>query len=131
MGQHLLIIEAENSLRANLVQHLRQEGFRVSVTERTEEALALLGRGKIGVVLLGLEELKRKGISMMRVIRQHFPGIEIITINSGDQLDLSIESMRLGAYDDFLIPFDLDALMGCIRGIATLSTEETKPGSRR
>ena len=131
MGHHLLIIEAENSLRMNLVQRLQQRGFRVSVCERTEDALALLGRGDIAVVLLGLEELKRKGISMMRVIRQHFPRVEIITINSGDQLDLSIESMRLGAYDDFLIPFDLDALMACIRDITAPYEEKTKPESRQ
>ena len=77
------------------------------------------------------EELKRNGISLMRMIRQLFPQINIITMNSGDQLDLSIESMRLGAYDDFLIPFDLDALMDCIRGVAAALITKTKPGSNR
>ena len=45
MDQHILIIEAANSLRANLVQHLQQEGFQVSVTDRTEEAMTILGKG--------------------------------------------------------------------------------------
>ena len=121
MDQQILIIEAENSLRANLVLHLRQEGYQVSVTDSTDEAMALIGGGDIGLIILGLEDLRRNGISMMRMIRQSFPDIKVITINSGEHLDLSIESMRLGAYDDFLIPFDLDALLDRIRSVAVLT----------
>lgn len=102
-------------MQAKLAQHLRHEGFGVSTTDQAETAEALLAGGAIQLVLLGLEELKRDGIAMLRAIRERFPRIHVITINAGDQLDLSIEAMRLGAYDDFLIPFDLDGLMECIR----------------
>lgn len=115
MAQQILIIAKENSLQAKLAQHLRQEGFGVSTTDQAEAVGALLAGGAIHLVLLGLEELKRDGIAMLRMIRERFPRIHVITINSGDQLDLSIEAMRLGAYDDFLIPFDLDGLTECIR----------------
>jgi DNA-binding NtrC family response regulator len=115
MAQQILIIAKENSLQAKLAQHLRHEGFGVSTTDQAETAEALLAGGAIQLVLLGLEELKRDGIAMLRAIRERFPRIHVITINAGDQLDLSIEAMRLGAYDDFLIPFDLDGLTECIR----------------
>lgn len=117
MAPHIQIIATDNSLRASLAQHLRQEGFHVSEAEDTEALMSVLGKGDIDLILLGLDGLKRSGISMMRIIRERFPQIKIITINSGDQLDLSIESMRLGAYDDFLIPFDLDGLMTRIRSV--------------
>lgn len=115
MPSQILIIEKENSLRNSLAQHLRDEGFQVSEAEHAEKALALLDTRRIQLVLLGLEELKRDGIAMMREIRNRFPGIKIITMNSGDQLEWSIEAMRLGAYDDFLIPFDLDTLISRIQ----------------
>ena len=114
MPSQILIIEKENSLRGNLTQHLRQEGFEVEETEYIDRALALLGKDQFQLVLLGLEELKRDGIAIMREIRSRFPNIKIITMNSGDQLEWSIEAMRLGAYDDFLIPFDLDTFISCI-----------------
>ena len=41
--------------------------------------------------------------------------LKVITINSAKRFDLSLECMRLGAYDDYLIPFDLDALMVSLR----------------
>jgi len=39
----------------------------------------------------------------------------VITINSGDQISLSIEGMKLGVFDDFLMPLDLDSLISRIR----------------
>ena len=122
MTHHILIIEKESSLRNNLAQHLRQEGFRVSETDQVDLAMGVLGHDRIHVILIGLKELKRDGIAIMREIRARFADIKVITINSGEQLELSIESMRLGAYDDFLIPFDLDALINRVR-----SAIENKP----
>jgi len=115
MKRQLLIIEKENSLRTALAQHLQQEGFLVSETDREDQVVPLLSGAPIRLVLLSLQGFKRQGIAMMRTIRQAFPDVKIITINSGNQLDLSIEGMRLGAFDDFLIPFDLDELMICVR----------------
>jgi hypothetical protein len=39
----------------------------------------------------------------------------LITINYGDQIALSIEGMKLGIFDDFLMPLDLDSLISRIR----------------
>lgn len=115
METQILIIESDNSLRSNLVQHLRQEGFVVLTADRALEVVRILSASACQIVLLGLEGLKRDGLSMLRMIRQRFPHVYVITLNSAGQLDLSIESMRLGAYDDLLIPLGLDALMACIR----------------
>ncbi|MBI5897086.1 MAG: hypothetical protein HZB24_14145 [Desulfobacterales bacterium] len=93
---------------------MRQQGFAISATEREEKVGALLSGSGKRLVLLGLESLKREGIAILRMIRTRFPQVEVITINAGNQLDLSIEAMRLGAFDDFLIPFDLDGLMACV-----------------
>lgn len=115
MAHQILIIEKENSLRNNLGQHLRQQGFQVRETDQVDKAMGLLGAARIELVLIALEEFKRDGISIMREIRERYPHMKVITINSGEQLELSIESMRLGAIDDFLIPFDLDALISRIQ----------------
>jgi DNA-binding NtrC family response regulator len=113
--QQVIIVARESSLRTQLVHHLRQEGFTVFTTEREEKVDTLLsGLGRY-LVLLGLDGLKREGIAILRMIRAHFPQVAVITINVGHQLDLSIEAMRLGAFDDFLIPFDIDGLMVCVR----------------
>lgn len=123
ISHHILVIEKDNSLRYNLGQHLRQEGFQVSETDRPEKALGLLQATSVHLVLIGLEELKRDGLAIMREVHAQFPDLKIITINTGEQLELSIEAMRLGAFDDFLIPFDLEALIHRIRH----AMEENEP----
>ncbi len=112
---HILIIDKYNSLRATLAQHFRQQGFCVSEADQPIEVLQALSDTSIRLVLLGLEELKRDGIAILRMIKGRNPKLAIITINSGDQLELSIESMHLGVLDEFLIPFDLDTLLVCVR----------------
>jgi DNA-binding NtrC family response regulator len=127
MEQRIVIIAKESSLWTHLTHHLRQHGFTVHATASEEEGTALLsGPGK-RLVLLGLEGFKREGIGMLRTIRSRFPHIEVITVNAGDQLELSIEAMRLGAFDDLLIPFDLDGLMACIhKALNKMSTRSRK-----
>jgi two-component system, OmpR family, response regulator TctD len=119
MVPDILLIEKENRLRAALAQHLRQVGFRVRETDQADEVMAVLGGAQVGTVILGLKELKRGGIGILRMIRERFPQVKVITINSGERLDLSIEAMRLGVMDDLMIPFNVEELIACIRkGIA-------------
>ena len=98
-----------------MVQHARQEGFTVYIADHMEQVRELLAGTPVQLVVLGLGGLKREGIAILGMIRRHYPGIRVITINSGDQFELSLKGMRLGAFDDFLIPFDLDALMACVQ----------------
>ena len=48
-------------------------------------------------------------------IKRTRPATEAITVNGLKHIDLSIEAMTLGAFDDFLIPFELESLMTGIR----------------
>ncbi len=115
IGNHcVLVIETDAALRGNLAQHARQEGFQVFEAGSERESVALLSKLSTPLVLLGLKGLKRRGVEILRMIRTRFPEVKVITINSGEQFDLSLEVMRLGAYDDFLIPFELEALMARI-----------------
>ena len=129
MEPRIVIVAKESSLWTQLAHHLRQEGFAVSATEREEKVDALLSGSGRRLLLLGLEGLKREGIAILRWVRARYPQVAVITINAGQQLDLSIEAMRLGAFDDFLIPFDLDGLMACIH--KALNKTATRPGKEK
>jgi DNA-binding NtrC family response regulator len=113
--RRILFIEIKNSLRLNLCQHLRQEGYAVHVAEREKEVMDVLSHSSVKVAILGLEGLKIEGLALLRMLRKQYPAVKVITINSPDRFDLSLECMRLGAFDDFLIPFDLDTLMASLK----------------
>ncbi len=83
----------------------------------------------IDVVLLSLNDLKNEGMALIKTIKKKHPAVQIITVNSGDQIALSIEGMKLGVFDDFLMPLDLDSLILRIREAyqAKKEAEVTKP----
>ena len=115
MGIHVLIIEAENRFRKNLYQRLQKEGFTVDKIAPQDDVLTIVEKEMIDVVLLGVDGLGREGLALIRPIKAIRPAIEIIIINDAGHMDLSIEAMELGAFDDFLVPLDIESLAARIR----------------
>jgi DNA-binding response OmpR family regulator len=115
MGIRILIIEAENRFRKNLYQFLQAEGFTVDKITPQDDVATIVTKEKIDAVLLGVDGLGRKGLALIRPIKAIRPSAEIIIINDASHMDLSIEGMELGAFDDFLIPLDIDSLAKRIR----------------
>jgi DNA-binding NtrC family response regulator len=82
----------------------------------------------VDVVLLGLGGLGAGGRQLLREIRTTWPGIRVITLNQNEQIDLSIEAMRLGAFADLMPPFDLDALRESVRAACTADPLQSSGG---
>lgn len=118
MAIHILIIEAENRFRKNLYQCLQDKGFIVDKVTPKDDAVAIIAKENIDVVLLGVDGLGLEGLALIRPIKTISPATEIIIINDANHMDLSIEGMDLGAFDDFLIPLDIDSLVKRIREAA-------------
>ena len=78
------------------------------------------------MVLLGVDGLGREGLALIQSIKATRPTAEIIIINDATHMDLSIEGMELGAFDDFLIPLDINALARRIREAVHLRKQKRK-----
>lgn len=118
MDVHVLIIEAENRFRKNLYQFLQAEGFTVDKVTQQDDVVTIVAKEKIDTVLLGVDGLGREGLALIRPIKTISPTTEIIIINDSGHMDLSIEGMELGAFDDFMVPLDIDSLAKRIREAA-------------
>lgn len=115
MGIRILIIEAENRFRKNLYQCLQQKGFTVDKITLQDDVETIFAQEKIDVVLLGVDGLGMEGLALIKPLKAINPLAEIIILNDPDHMDLSIEGMDLGAFDDFLIPIEIDSLAQRIR----------------
>jgi len=127
MAIHLLIIEAEERFRKSLYLHLKAVGFRVDKAGLADDVPMIVTKEHIDVVLLGVDGLGKNGLSLIRPIKSRSPATEIIIINDSSKIDLSIAGMEMGAFDDFLVPLDLDALAKRIRQAAKRKNSE-RPG---
>jgi len=129
MRVNLLIVESDNFFCQNLARLLPDEkNWRVLFAGHLIEAIKIVKRENIDVVLLGLKDLKKEGLMILKEVKNIRPLTEIITINSSDQIALSIEGMKLGAFDDFIVPFDIESLVRRIREAnqKKKETEKTK-----
>jgi DNA-binding NtrC family response regulator len=110
-GLKLLIVETEDAFRRNMSDRLRLR--KCSVLEANDEASAkrIVQRKDIDVVLLGLEGFGYRGLSLLKAIKEIRPLAEVILINPLEELALSIEGMKLGAFDDLWVPFEMETLL--------------------
>ena len=111
MPVNLLIIETDPRFRSNLVQHLVRQGIHVVEADHLQTALKVLDQTPVDVILVNLEGFKREGLHFLRMIRPSEIAPEVITISNPEHIDLSIEGMKLGAFDDLMIPFEIDTLV--------------------
>jgi DNA-binding NtrC family response regulator len=128
MASRVLIIEADFNFRSSVATHLRQAGFDIVTAADRASARAALARRGVDVVLLGLGGLGAGGRQLLREIRTTWPRIRVITLNRNEQIELSIEAMRLGAFADLMPPFELDALRESVRAAAGAADSPQSPG---
>jgi DNA-binding NtrC family response regulator len=125
-GAKLLIIESDDPFRRKISVRLRQENYRVFEACQEIEAHRIMQRKDIDVILLGLRGLKQRGLSLLKAIKEERPSIEVILLIPSEELSLSIEGMKLGAFDDLMVPFDLETLLERIQAACLHKAEKAK-----
>ena len=132
MDIHILIIEAENRFRKSLYQCLQAEGFTVDKITPQDDVATIVTKEKIDAVLLGVDGLGRGGLALIGPIKTVSPTTEIIIINDSSHMDLSIEAMELGAFDDFMVPMDIESLATRIReAVIRKNGKQDRPDSNQ
>jgi len=110
-----LIIEMDTFLQGHLSRHLACADYQIFTARQKTDTKRIIKRCNIDVVLLSLNDFQKESMALIKMIKKVRPAIQVITISSGEQISLSIEGMKLGVFDDFLIPLDLDSLISRIQ----------------
>jgi len=110
MRINLLLIESDYLFRNNLSKRLDPKDFRIFSADRPPEIKRLVKKKKIDVALLDLSGLKLEGLKILSLIKTLNPLTEVITLNGAGNMALSIDGMKRGAFDDLLIPTDINNL---------------------
>jgi DNA-binding NtrC family response regulator len=124
----LLIVEMEDTFRRHLAERLRVENFKVYEACQETEAKKILQRKIIDVVLLGMREFKQGGLTFLKTIKEIKPLIEVILMTPAEGITLfaSIQAMKLGAFDELHIPFDMKKLIERITAARQRKQEREK-----
>ena len=110
-----MIIGGDIIFQERLAQHFKIQNWRLLNAIQPKDIKQMFKKLAIDVALLCLNDLKKDGLVLIKMIKKMCPSVQVITVNSPDQISLSIEGMKLGVFDDFLMPLDLDSLILRIR----------------
>jgi len=104
--------EADTAFMMKIV--LEHGGHRVLTAGSATEALEVIMREEIDVVVTDLSMKELDGIGLCARVRRARPGTPVIIITAHANLDVAIEAIRAGAYDFVLKPVEAERLSAAV-----------------
>jgi len=115
---HALVVDDDDGVRYTVAGILEDEGVTVTQASSGEQAVALLDDPATPEVHLVVTDMRMPGMSGLDLLahirqRPHPPKVVMITAHGNERL--AVEATKLGAYDYFRKPFELDELVTVVR----------------
>ena len=106
----VLVVDDDRDIVRLLVHFLHDRGHEVWEAGGGVEALSLMSRRPIDLVLLDIVMPGFDGIETLRRLKAEFPSTTVIMLSGVPDEQLALTSLTLGAVDFLRKPFDLDYL---------------------
>jgi len=113
---HVLIADDEKGIR-DLLKDLLEDSFYVNTIDRGDLIIDELKRKKYDILILDLQMPGKNGIEVLQAIHNLKIDIVVVVITASNDVQLAITSMKLGAYDYLVKPFDTDKLLVILKNI--------------
>ncbi len=127
----VLVVDDEKLIRWSLRENLEKEGYEVFAAESGEEAQVIIHQELPDLIL---QDIKLPGISGMEILEQvkkNRPEAVVIMMTGFGDINMSVQAMKLGAYDFLEKPFDLDKLkLKIAKALETVSLRKKVTVSR-
>ncbi|MCH5150463.1 MAG: sigma-54-dependent Fis family transcriptional regulator [Spirochaetales bacterium] len=107
---NILIVDDEKGIRDGLRLFLKREGHLTFTATDGQEALEILEKNDIDLVISDLKMPRINGDELLAFIKKDYPGIKVIILTGHGTVETAVESMRNGAYDFLIKPLNLDKL---------------------
>lgn len=114
---HILVVDDEPLIRKSLYEILRIEGFFVDMASTAEEALTIINKEPIDIVVTDLKLPQMNGLELLREIKKGSSKTEVILITGYGTIESAVEAMKIGACDYITKPIDDAAVKMVIRKI--------------
>src|SRR5712671_6472813 len=106
----VLIVDDEKSTCSLCGDIAREAGLDVHFAETTEEALELLDRSPVDILLTDLKVPELGGLELLKRVRTYYPHVAAMVLTQYGTIETAIEATRLGAHDYVTKPFQVEEL---------------------
>ncbi len=126
--KNVLVIDDDEKICWAFKQFLEGEGYNPTIANSAEEGLRRIASDKPDVVLLDVGLPGMSGLEALAEIKAHHPWVIVVIITAYDDVETTIEAMRLHAFDFVPKPIDLDVVKAVLeRAFRTQSVRSTLP----
>ena len=115
METKILIVDSNPITRRSLTHQLIHSGCDFVEAESIAQVNQMANRYEIEVTLIALDSLRSEALLALQMIKNAHPDSEVILLTGPETLSLSIQGMRLGAFDDLMTPVEIEELLPKIR----------------
>jgi signal transduction histidine kinase len=124
----ILVIEDEDQVRQSYDDMFSFFGYEVESVPNGREGMSRITKKDYDIVVTDLNMPEMNGIEVLKYIKKKKPYIEVIVITGYATLENAIEAMKVGAYDYFAKPIDIEhvriVLSKCVQKIQSRKENE-------
>lgn len=107
----ILVVDDEERFRANMLRLLGMHGLRALAAPGGREALDIMDREPVDVMLLDMKMPGMNGAEVMAELAKRAQRPEVIFLSGHASLDLPLEAVCKGACDYLIKPCAMDVLL--------------------
>jgi putative nucleotidyltransferase with HDIG domain len=111
----ILVVDDELPIRTMIGSTLDHFGYAFELAASGNEAMAALEHNRFELVLTDMVMSDTNGITLLEDIHGRFPSLPVVMVTAIHDISVAIESMRRGAYDYLLKPFERDHLLTTVQ----------------
>ena len=114
----ILVVDDESGIRTSLSGILEDEGYKVSLAETGEKALARMEDHAFDVVLLDVWLPGMDGLAVLEKVKNRDNAPEVVMISGHGTIETAVKATKLGAYDFLEKPLSLERTLIVVKNAA-------------
>ncbi len=111
----VLVVDDETPVRTMVAAALERQGYTVELAGGGREALEALELNTFNLVLTDIVMQDVNGIALLERIHALQPNLPVVMVTAVHDISVAIDSMRRGAYDYLLKPFEREQLLSTVQ----------------
>jgi putative nucleotidyltransferase with HDIG domain len=111
----VLVVDDEAPVRSMIGATLQRQGYDVQLAVSGSQAVEILGQGTFDLVLTDIVMQDGSGIALLERIHADQPHLPVVMVSAIHDISVAIDSMRRGAYDYLLKPFEREHLVATVQ----------------
>jgi len=115
--QTILIVDDDRTIRDLVKKILAKEGYQVQSANNGADAVSQLRKSSFDVVITDLSMPIMSGEDLLTIIKSDFPDTEVIVITTFPTINTAVNTLKLGAYDYIIKPFNFELMFSVIRRV--------------